>query len=69
MKVLALLSTTVYSSHYRGGTYIFKANADRTTSIQQTQTYNARAAGTGGFCTKAFEGQLADKHANYVITT
>ena len=69
MKVLTLLSTTVYSSHYRGGTYIFKSNADGTTSIQQTQTYNARMAGTGAFCTKAFEGQLADELADNVETT
>ena len=65
MKLLAVLSTTVYSSHYRGGTYIFKANADGTTSIQQTQTWKDSMAGTSDTCTKAFEGTLAN---NYIPT-
>ena len=60
MKLLAVLSTTVYSSHYRGGTYIFKSNADGTTSIQQTQTWRDGMAGTPWTCTKADEGTRAD---------
>jgi len=60
MKLIAVLSTTVYSSHYRGGTYIFKSNADGTTSIQQTQTWRDGMAGTPWTCTKADEGTLAD---------
>ena len=60
MKLLAVLSTTVYSSHYRGGSYIFQANADGTTSIKQTQTWRDGMAGTPWTCTKADEGTLAD---------
>ena len=58
MKLLTVLSTTVYSSHYRGGTYIFTSNADGTTSIQQTQTWRDGSAGIAGICTKAHEGTL-----------
>ena len=58
MKLLAVLSTTVYSTHYRGGTYIFTSNADGTTSIQQTQTWRDGNAGIAGICTKAHEGTL-----------
>ena len=65
MKLLAVLSTTVYSSHYRGGSYIFKVNADGTTSIKQTQTWRDGMAGTPNTCTKAFEGYQAN---NYIET-
>ena len=60
MKLLAVLSTTVYSSHYRGGTYIFTSNADGTTSIQQTQTWRDGWAGTRGTCRKHHEGTVAN---------
>ena len=59
MKLLAVLSTTVYSGHYRGGTYIFSSKADGTTSIQQTQTWNNNMAGTFGTCLKEHEGTVA----------
>ena len=60
MKLLAVLSATAYSSHYRGGSYIFTSNADGTTSIQQTQTWRDGSAGTSGICTKAHEGTVAN---------
>ena len=56
MKLLSVLATTVLSSHYRGGTYIFTSNADGTTSIKQTQTWRDGAAGTSGVCRKHHEG-------------
>ena len=63
MKLLSVLTTTVLSSHYRGGSYIFTSNADGTTSIQHTQTWRDGAAGIGSYgmttCVKAHEGTLA----------
>ena len=56
MKLLSVLTTTVLSSHYRGGTYIFTSNADGTTSIKQTQTWRDGAAGTSGICRRHHEG-------------
>ena len=69
MKLVSVLATTVLSSHYRGGTYIFKSNADGTTTIQQTQTYRDGLAGTSNTCTKAYEGTVANGLARYVKTT
>ena len=59
MKLLSVLASTVLSSHYRGGTYIFTSNADGTTTIQQTQTWRDSWAGTRGTCTKRHEGTKA----------
>ena len=56
MKLLSVLTTTVLSSHYRGGTYIFTSNTDGTTSIKQTQTWRDGAAGTSGVCRRHHEG-------------
>ena len=64
MRLFAVLSTTVYSSHYRGGTYEFTSNADGSTSIQHTQTWRDGQAGINGICTKAHEGTLTDPTVN-----
>jgi len=69
MKLVSVLATTVLSSHYRGGTYIFSSNADGTTTIQQTQTYRDGLAGTPRVCTKAYEGTVANGLSRYVKTT
>ena len=69
MKLVSVLATTVLSSHYRGGTYIFSSNADGTTTIQQTQTYRDGLAGTPSKCTKAYEGKVAHGLSPWVKTT
>ena len=58
MKLLFGLTTIVTSSHYRGGTYIFKSNG-ATTAITQTQTWRDGWAGTSGICDASWEGKLA----------
>ena len=59
MKLLSVLASTVLSSHYRGGTFIFTSNADGTTTVQQTQTWRDTWAGISGRCSKRHEGTKA----------